>query len=109
MARVSHIEKPQSPELQGFGEGDKFLSFLLVGSNSGVSGKTQNPLVATSCRFESDYRHHAGASLVSLAPAFLSVRDALEQVRAACSGFFEERPLWIMTSCSMSLWSWAAG
>ena len=44
MARVSHIEKPQSPELQGFGEGDKFLSFLLVGSNSGVSGKTQNQL-----------------------------------------------------------------
>ena len=44
MARVSHIEKPQSPELQGFGEGDKFLSFLLVGSNSGVSGKTQNLL-----------------------------------------------------------------
>ena len=44
MARGSHIEKPQSPELQGFGEGDKFLSFLLVGSNSGVSGKTQNLL-----------------------------------------------------------------
>lgn len=57
MARVSHIEKPQSPELQGFGEGDKFLSFLLVGSNSGVSGKTQNPLVATPCGFESHHWH----------------------------------------------------
>ena len=58
MARVSHIEKPQSPELQGFGEGDKFLSFLLVGSNSGVSGKTQNPVVAIPYRFDPGHRHH---------------------------------------------------
>ena len=42
MARVSHIEKPQSLELQGFGEGNKFLSILLVGGKSGASGKTQN-------------------------------------------------------------------
>ena len=44
MARVSHIEKPQSLELQGFGEGNKFLSILLVGGKSGVGGKTQNQL-----------------------------------------------------------------
>lgn len=44
MARVSHIEKAQSLELQGFGEGNKFLLILLVGGKSGVGGKTQNPL-----------------------------------------------------------------
>lgn len=52
MARVSHIEKAQSLELQGFGEGNKFLLILLVGGKSGVGGKTQNPLRPTMRRFE---------------------------------------------------------
>ena len=30
-------------------------------------------MVATSCRFESDYRHHVGASCISLAPTFLKI------------------------------------
>ncbi len=44
VARVLHIEKPQSLELQGFREGVKFLSIRLAGVRGGVDGKTQNPL-----------------------------------------------------------------
>ena len=33
--------------------------------------------MATSCRFESDHRHHVGASFISLAPTFFKSQSAL--------------------------------
>lgn len=71
MARVSHIEKPQSLEFQGFGEGNKFLSILLVGGKSGASGKTQNPPLATAWGSESPHRHHVAADDIPFAATFL--------------------------------------
>ncbi len=59
VARVLHIEKPQSLELQGFREGVKFLSIRLAGVRFSVDGKTQSPLVAIPCRFESYHRHQS--------------------------------------------------